>query len=234
MKEFIISERTKDIDLERPSIPIMWITEFGTDDAQDFFMNFVALQSNGDVNTIFLYVDSFGGAIDSLSTMIELIESSPKPVATVCIGKAFSAGAMLVALGHKGMRWVAPNSRLMFHRVALAISGDDEQMSAPSLNNTAKELLRINDTWLKKVVARSDMTWTEFNKELDAHGGEWYLTANEAQERGFVDHVGIPIVKEVYQTRVEVYEKTPRRKKKTAKKVTGKIRTKKVARKPRR
>ena len=204
-KEFIISEHIKDIDLDRPSIPVLWVAEFGPEDAQDFFMDFVSLQSNSDVSTIFIYVDSFGGHIDSLSSMIELIESSPKPVATVCIGKSFSAGAILVALGHKGMRWIAPNSRLMFHRVSLMPI--DEQISAPLLNNIAKELLRINDTWLKKVVLRSSMTWTEFNKELDKRGGEWYLTAKEAKKRGFVDHIGVPIVKEIYQIRVEVHEK---------------------------
>ncbi len=46
-------------------------------------------------------------------------------IATYCIGQAASMGALLLAAGTKGKRFVLPNSRVMIHqRSGLLRSGD--------------------------------------------------------------------------------------------------------------
>ena len=208
----IMSEHTVPIDLKEPTTPVIWVTEFGDDDAEQFFALFNSLQSDDDIQTIFIYIDSFGGAVDSLCTMTELVEASTKPVCTIAIGKAMSAGAILTAIGTPGMRWIGPNSRLMLHRLQGFVGGDTEKVTS-----VAKELIRMNDVWLKKIVTKSNMTWKEFNDMLKDKGGEWYLSPEEAVSYGFADRIGTPIIKEVRQIVAEVNnEKTPKSKKETA------------------
>jgi ATP-dependent Clp endopeptidase proteolytic subunit ClpP len=206
----VLSEHTVPIDLKEPTTPVIWVTEFGDDDAEQFFAIFNSLQSDDDIENIVIYIDSFGGAVDSLCTMIELVEASEKPVMTVAIGKSMSAGAILSAVGTPTMRWIGPNSRLMLHRLQGFVGGDTEKVTS-----VAKELIRMNDMWLKKIVTKSNMTWKEFNDMLKDKGGEWYLSAEEAVKYGFADRIGTPIIKEVRQIVAEVNnEKTPKSKKK--------------------
>ena len=173
--------------------------DFAENAAMEFFFSYTNLHSDDRVQAIMVYVDSMGGDLNALATITELIEASDKPIVTVGVGKAFSAGAMLVALGHE--RWLAPNSRLMFHFVGLDM--ELEGMNPEGLNNLSKELERVNDFWLKKVVKRSKMSWKEFKAKIKDCGGEWYLTAKEAKEYGFIDEIGIPKLTAALQWRVE-------------------------------
>jgi ATP-dependent Clp endopeptidase proteolytic subunit ClpP len=217
---YTLSEHTVPIDLTEAMIPALWIREFGDEDAEQFFALFNSLQSDDNVDIIVIYVDSFGGAVDSLCTMTELIEASSKPVCTIAIGKAMSAGAILTAIGTPGMRWIGPNSRLMLHRLQGFVGGDTEKVTS-----VAKELIRMNDMWLKKIVTKSNMSWKEFNDMLKDKGGEWYLSAEEAVHYGFADRIGTPIIKEkrqiiaevnnekISKSKKETKTKTPKRKK---------------------
>jgi len=217
---YTLSEHTVPIDLTEAMIPALWIREFGDEDAEQFFALFNSLQSDDNVDIIVIYVDSFGGAVDSLCTMTELIEASSKPVCTIAIGKAMSAGAILTAIGTPGMRWIGPNSRLMLHRLQGFVGSDTEKVTS-----VAKELIRMNDMWLKKIVTKSNMSWKEFNDMLKDKGGEWYLSAEEAVHYGFADRIGTPIIKEkrqiiaevnnekISKSKKETKTKTPKRKK---------------------
>src|SRR6185436_15830041 len=62
-----------------------------------------------------IIIDSYGGSVDSMNAMIDIIDSIEIPVATICLGKAMSAGAMLLACGDEGLRFASPTSRVMIH-----------------------------------------------------------------------------------------------------------------------
>ena len=202
--------------------PTIWVTEFNSEDARSFFNEFVALQGDNSIDEIVIYVDSFGGGVDALCTMAELVEASTKPVTTVCIGKAMSAGGILVSLGHPGKRWIGPNSRFMIHRISGGAEGD-----SAFLETLTKEVIRLNNFWLKKIVSRSNISWKEFNDKLKELGGEWYMTATEAVKYGFADRIGVPIVKDKRNVVIEIGSEkviTPAKKKsaKKAKPTKGK------------
>ena len=146
---------------------------------------------------ILVYIDSFGGSVDSLATMAEIIESSSKPVITAAVGKAFSAGALLLALGDE--RWIAPNSRIMLHKIRIMLC---EEMDVDEVKQMAKEISVINEKWLKKAVSRSKMSYKDFSAKLIKEAGDWYLSPQEAIKYGFADTIGVPIVREVRQWRV--------------------------------
>jgi ATP-dependent Clp protease protease subunit len=206
----IISEQSLPISFEQTIAPIIWVSEFDPEAAQEFFASFITMQSDDAIKEIFIYIDSFGGAVDSLSVITELVENSIKPIATVCLGKAMSAGGILACLGSPGRRWVGQNSRIMMHRLSSFVDGDSEQ-----IKNLTNELVRMNEMWLKKAVSRSKMTWIEFNTKLNENGGEWYMTPKEAIKYGFADHIGIPIIKEIRSLVIEVNDEKIQKTKKS-------------------
>jgi ATP-dependent Clp protease protease subunit len=178
-------------------LPVIWVNDFGPESAREFFEMFTMFHSDESVESILVYIDSFGGSVDSLATMAEVIQASIKPVITACVGKAFSAGALLLALGDE--RWVAPNSRVMFHKIRIALH---EDMDADEIKQMAKELSSINERWLKKAVSCSKMNYKDFSAKLAKEAGDWYLSPSEAVKYGFVDQIGVPIVREVRQWRI--------------------------------
>lgn len=213
----VISEQSIPISLNMNAlsmeIPIIWVNDFEPENVKAFFTEFMALQSDDFIKETFIFVDSFGGSVDGLCAMTELIESTTKPVSTVCIGKAMSAGGLLTAIGTPGHRWIGPNSRIMLHRVSTSFDGDSEM-----IQTLTKELIRMNDMWLKKAVSRSNLNWKEFNQKLHDNGGEWYLSPKEAIEFGFADRIGIPVIKEIRSIVVDVDETVPSKKKSLKKK----------------
>lgn len=200
-KDFhLLGERSIPIKVDSDErLPVIWVGDFIPEGARDFFEAFTMFHSDDSVHSILVYIDSFGGSIDSLATVAELIESSRKPIITACIGKAFSAGALLLSLGHE--RWMGPNSRVMLHKARVSMCGDE--IDASEMKVMAEEVNKLNDMWLKKAVARSKMSYEDFNKKLDKVAGEWYLSPKEARKYGFIDHIGCPIVREVRQWRID-------------------------------
>ena len=184
---------------DRP--PVIWVNDFDEESARNFFDLFTCFLSDDMVENIIVYIDSFGGNVDSLAAMAELIDSSPKTVITVGLGKTFSAGAMLLALGTPGNRWIAPHSRVMLHRLQLTTPGE---ASADTIAQIAGEILRMNDVWLRKIVERSKMKWVEFNKKLNDQGGQWYMDAKTAVSYGFADYIGLPIIRENRQWIIDI------------------------------
>ncbi|MCK4260329.1 MAG: ATP-dependent Clp protease proteolytic subunit [Halanaerobiales bacterium] len=180
--------------------PTIWLNDFSEEDVREFFRKFNSLQSDDQIQAIAIYIDSYGGSVDSLAAICELVENSTKPIITVAIGKAMSAGAMLFALGTPGMRYIGSMTSLMYHRLQITdIDGDIELASS-----MIKEVLRENEIWMKKIIKSSKMNWTEFNKKLQEKGNHWFLGAKEAIKYGFADHIGIPTLRETHQLKLVI------------------------------
>ena len=82
-----------------------------------------------------ILVDSFGGSSYGVIGMINLIETSPVPVATILLSKAMSAGAILFSFGTEGYRFMHPDASMMIHDVASMTGGKIEDIKADTHNN---------------------------------------------------------------------------------------------------
>lgn len=201
----ILSERGVQIsDIMTPgqgrttNAPFIWINSFTEEDSRDFFVDFNMLNSDDTVQNIVLYIDSYGGDIDSLSAMCELIDASAKPIITIGIGKVMSAGAMLMAMGTPGMRYAGELTNIMYHRMHVDFLYSDVEVARSLLEHMAKN----NEKWLKKVILRSKISWKEFDQKLKEKNGEWWMDSKEALKYGFIDQIGIPMIKEISQTQL--------------------------------
>jgi ATP-dependent Clp protease, protease subunit len=74
------------------------------------------LDAEGPGKDIFLYINSPGGDMTGLFAIYDTMRFLRSEVATVCVGQACSAAAVLLAAGEKGKRFVLPNARVLIHQ----------------------------------------------------------------------------------------------------------------------
>ena len=169
----------------------IWVTEFTEKAALEFRDKVVNLAAENPTQPIVVYIDSYGGMVDSLATMIETIDEVPNPVITVAMGKAMSCGAIL--LSHGDVRWVGKHSRVMIHEVSSGTIGDVHDMHSDAL-----EAKRLNKYFLGLLAKNCGIKGgydglRKIIKERD--GRDIYLNADDAVEFGIADAVGTPQVR---------------------------------------
>lgn len=140
-----------------------------------------------------IIIDSYGGEVYSLLSMVDAIHSvNNKPVATIITGKSMSCGAVLFSQGSEGYRYMAPNATLMIHDVSSGNIGKVEEINA-----NAKEVTRLNDLiyeLMAKGAGKKDPKY--FWKLVHQKGrADWYLTSTEAKKHNLANHIEIPKMK---------------------------------------
>lgn len=165
----------------------IWVTKFDEDHA-DKFRDAVMFSSKMDPSKpIIIYIDSYGGMVDSLAKMIETLDEVPNPIVTVCMGKAMSCGAIL--LSHGDVRFCGKNSRVMVHEVSSGTAGDVHDMHAD-----VQEAKRLNEHFMGLLARNCGYkSYSELRKIIkEQDGRDRYLDAKGAVDFGIVDVVGLP------------------------------------------
>ena len=103
------------------------------------------------------------------------------PVSTVCMGRAASMGAFLLAAGQKGMRYALPNSQIMIHQPLGGFQGQ-----ATDVDIHAREMLRIKER-LNTLLAEN--TGKSYDEVVRATERDNFLTPEQALEFGIIDRV---------------------------------------------
>jgi ATP-dependent Clp protease protease subunit len=166
----------------------VWVTKFTDASLEDFFEQFMVLEADPVVSVIPIFISSYGGLIDTLAAMRDIIKSSSKPVATIALGKAMSCGACLLAAGTPGCRFVGPNTEIMVHELSSGAVG-----KCSDIEQTAEDLSRANKRLLTNLAEDTGHTYEEVSKLLKQRSNtDWVLTPKEAKQFGMIDIIGIP------------------------------------------
>jgi ATP-dependent Clp protease, protease subunit len=87
---------------------------------------------------ISLYINSPGGSFSALTAIYDTMQYVRPDVATVCMGQAASAAAVLLAAGAPGKRAVLRHAKVLLHQPS-----SQSQGALPDLAIQAKELARV-------------------------------------------------------------------------------------------
>ena len=138
------------------------------------------LESEDPEKDIYIYINSPGGSITSQFAIFDTMRYIKPDVATVCMGLAASAGAVILAAGTKGKRYCLPNSRVMLHQPAGGIEGtsSDIQIQA-KLIDMHKDL----NGYL------ADFTGQDIEKINQDTDRDYWMKAKEALDYGIVDEI---------------------------------------------
>ena len=123
-----VSPLIKDIELKHSPVMIR-VNEFTEDSAAEFAQK-VGLAHNTGQKIIPVIIDSYGGQVYSLMSMIAAIKASEIPVATIVEGKAMSCGAILASFGSEGLRFMDKDSTMMIHDVSSYAFGKIEELKS--------------------------------------------------------------------------------------------------------
>ena len=142
---------------------------------------FLFLESEDPDKDINFYINSPGGVVTSGMAVYDTMQYIKPDIATVCIGQAASMGAVLLAAGAAGKRDALPNSRILIHQ---PLGGSQGQASDIAIQ--AKEILRIKDNLNKILVEHTGQEMERIQQDTDR---DFFMTGEEAQNYGLIDHV---------------------------------------------
>ena len=126
---------------------------------------------------IYLYITSNGGEVDSGFELIDVIMNSKTPVYTINLGYQYSMGFLIGLAGHK--RFATKNAKFLMH------DGSNFVFNSSAKAQDQMEFQRKIEKRIKEyVISRSNVTEEEYNSKLRV---EWYMFADEAKDKGFVD-----------------------------------------------
>jgi len=132
-----------------------------------------------DRRPILLYVTSNGGEVDSGFELIDVIQNSKTPVYTINLGYQYSMGFLIGLAGHK--RFATPNAKFLMH------DGSNFIYNSGAKAQDQMEFQRKVEERVKRyILSRSQLTSAEYDSKLRV---EWYLFADEAKKKGFVDYI---------------------------------------------
>lgn len=181
-----ISPLVKEFELRKNPI-IIRVNKFDEDSAKKF-ADEMGLAHNTGQKIIPVIIDSYGGQVYSLMSMISAIKHSELPVATIIEGKAMSCGAVLFSFGTDGLRFMDPNATIMIHDVSSMDFGKVEELKAGAAE--ADRLNSIIYTMMARNCGKKD---DYFMKIVDRKKhADWFLDAEEAQKHNMAQQLRIP------------------------------------------
>ena len=135
-------------------------------------------------NPIYLVVSTYGGSVDEMFSLYDIIKFLPCPVHTVGLGKVMSAGVLLLASGVKGKRLMGASARIMIHPISGGVIGNVFE-----LENATNEAKRLQELMVNALVKETKMTKDQVEKDFMRPMLDYYLTPQEAIKLGIVDRV---------------------------------------------
>ncbi|HYF05255.1 MAG TPA: ATP-dependent Clp protease proteolytic subunit [Patescibacteria group bacterium] len=139
------------------------------------------LAAENPAEDIKMYINSPGGSVTAAMAIYDTMQHIKPDVATICIGQAASAAAVLLAAGAKGKRYALPNARVMIHQVMGGAEGQQKDIEI-----AAKEITRIKEQVNKILVKHTGQTLKKIEADSDR---DYFLGALESQKYGLIDKV---------------------------------------------
>ena len=128
-------------------------------------------------------VNSPGGEVNAGLMIYDIIQSYPGEIDMYCAGIAASMGAVILAGGRKGRRFILPHSKVMIHEPLIAggMGG-----SATTIEKTAQSILSTKAMLSEILAKHTGKTVDEIN---EATLFDNYMNADEAVAFGICDSI---------------------------------------------
>lgn len=139
------------------------------------------LESENPVKDIYLYINSPGGVVTAGLAVYDTMQYIKSDVATVCVGQAASAAAILLAAGAAGKRGALPNARIMIHQVMGGAEGQ-----AKDIEIQTKEIVRIKNIINGILAKHAEQPIDKIERDTDR---DFYMDAGEALKYGLIDKI---------------------------------------------
>jgi len=141
----------------------------------------VHLESEDPSRDIALYINSPGGDMTALFAIHDTMRYVTPDVATICVGQACSAAAVLLASGTPGKRYTLPNARVLIHQPHGGAQGQ-----STDLELQVAEVVEMRRRMVDILVASTGQSEDRIVADIDR---DYILRGEQAVAYGLVDEV---------------------------------------------
>ncbi len=152
--------------------------------ANTFIAQMLFLESDNPDRDISIYINSPGGEVYAGRAMYDTIKHVKNEVATVNVGLAASAAALILSGGTKGKRYSLPGAHAMIHQPHGGAEGQ-----ATDIEIQARQIIKIREQ-AAKILAQN--TGQKLEKVMQDMERDNWMNAEETKTYGLVDEVMQP------------------------------------------
>ena len=142
----------------------------------------IHLESENPDRDINIYINSPGGDITALFAIYDTMQFIKNDIATICLGQAASAAAVLLAAGTKGKRLALPHSRVLLHQPY----GQVGYSQVTDLEIAAREILRMRELLEQILAKHTGQSIGRIHEDTDR---DFVMEADAAKEYGVIDEI---------------------------------------------
>ena len=139
------------------------------------------LEAENPDKDINLYLNCPGGEVMAGLAIYDTMQIIRPRISTICVGRAASMGAVLLAAGTSGLRYALPNSRVMIHQPLGGFQGQ-----ASDIAIQAEEILYIKKRLNEILSSHTGRPIEEVEKDTDR---DKFLAPSEALAYGLIDRI---------------------------------------------
>jgi len=130
---------------------------------------------------IAIYINSPGGDMNGLFAIHDTMRFIASDVATICVGQAASAAAVLLAAGTPGKRYALPNARVLIHQPHGGAQGQSTDMEL-----AVAEMVEMRRRMVEILVEATGQSTERITADIDR---DYIVRGDQAVAYGLVDHV---------------------------------------------
>lgn len=139
------------------------------------------LESKDPEKDINLYVNSPGGSTTAGLAIYDTMQYVRCDVRTICVGSAFSMGALLLTAGASSKRLALPNARIMIHQPWGGVQGQ-----ATDIKIHAEEILKTRDQLNRIIAEHTGQPLEQVARDTDR---DFFMSPEEAKNYRLIDEV---------------------------------------------
>jgi len=177
-------QRTREMTIDELLLEnriVFLVGEINPASASRVMMQMLYLENQRRNQEINFYINSPGGAVDDTLALYDTMRFLSSPIATYCIGRAYSGGSVLLTAGTKGRRFILPHAKVMIHQPYGGITGQAEDIRLQ-----AEQIIKSKQL-LTDIIAKHTGQSPEQVREDSER--DKYFDAEEAKAYGLVDEV---------------------------------------------
>ena len=139
---------------------------------------FLDSQSHDDIS---FYINTPGGLVYDGLAIVDTMNLIKSDVATFGVGLQASMGAILLASGTKGKRYMLPHAKTMIHQVSSGTTGKFTDMEID-----LRETLALKNTLIDILTEATGQNRDKVYQDMER---DYWMTASEAKEYGLIDEI---------------------------------------------
>jgi ATP-dependent Clp protease protease subunit len=139
------------------------------------------LESENPDADVAIYINSPGGDMNGLFAIHDTMQYINPDVATICVGQAASAAAVLLAAGTPGKRYALPNARVLIHQPHGGAQGQSTDMEL-----AVAEMVEMRRRMVQILVEATGQSAERITADIDR---DYIVRGDQAMAYGLVDHV---------------------------------------------